>query len=63
MERTVKEKMSTFLEIESDMPQDLINAKPITTSLKDFFATSQLSQFMDQPTRYLRLHIKEEFLL
>jgi DNA-directed RNA polymerase subunit beta len=48
MERTVKEKMSTFLEIESAMPQDLINATPITTSLKDFFATSQLSQFMDQ---------------
>ncbi len=48
MERTVKEKMTTFLEIESGMPQDLINAKPITTSLKDFFATSQLSQFMDQ---------------
>ena len=40
--------MSTFLEIESAMPQDLINAKPITTSLKDSFATSQLSQFMDQ---------------
>ena len=40
--------MSTFLEIESAMPQDLINAKPITTALKDFFATSQLSQFMDQ---------------
>ena len=34
MDRTVKEKMSTFLEIESAMPQDLINAKPITTSLK-----------------------------
>ena len=40
--------MSTYLEIESAMPQDLINAKPINTSLKDFFATSQLSQFMDQ---------------
>ena len=37
-----------LFEIESAMPQDLINAKPITTSLKDFFATSQLSQFMDQ---------------
>ena len=48
MERTVKEKMSTLLEIESSMPQDLINAKPITTSFKDFFGTSQLSQFMDQ---------------
>ena len=43
MERTVKEKMSTFLEIESAMPQDLINAKPITTSLKDFFATTAFS--------------------
>ncbi len=48
MERTIKEKMSTMLEMESSMPQDLINAKPITTSFKDFFGTSQLSQFMDQ---------------
>ena len=48
MEITIKEKMSTLLEIESAMPQDLINAKPITTSFKDFFGTSQLSQFMDQ---------------
>ena len=48
MERTVKEKMSTFLEIESALPQGLINAKPITTVFKDFFGTSQLSQFMDQ---------------
>ncbi len=47
MERAIKEKMST-LDIESAMPQDLINAKPLTISLKDFFATSQLSQFMDQ---------------
>ena len=48
MERTIKEKMSTLIEIEFSMPQDLINAKPITTSFKDFFGTSQLSQFMDQ---------------
>ena len=48
MERTVKEKMSTFLEIESAMPQDLINAKPISNFIKRFFSTSQLSQFMDQ---------------
>jgi len=47
MERAIKEKMST-LEIESSMPQDLINAKPLTIALKDFFGTSQLSQFMDQ---------------
>ena len=53
--------MSTFLEIESAMPQDLINAKPITTSLKDFFATSQLSQFMDQTIHFQKLHTKGEF--
>jgi DNA-directed RNA polymerase subunit beta len=47
MERSIKEKMTT-LDIESAMPQDLINAKPLTVSLRDFFATSQLSQFMDQ---------------
>ena len=47
MERAIKEKMTT-LDIESAMPQDLINAKPLTVALKDFFATSQLSQFMDQ---------------
>ncbi len=47
MERAIKEKMTT-LDVESVMPQDLINAKPLTISLKDFFATSQLSQFMDQ---------------
>ena len=48
MERVIKEKMSTLLEVESAMPQDLINPRPITAALKDFFATSQLSQFMDQ---------------
>ena len=48
MERAIKEKMSILLEVESAMPQDLINPRPITAALKDFFATSQLSQFMDQ---------------
>ena len=48
MERAIKEKMSIFVEIESAMPQDLINPRPITAALKDFFATSALSQFMDQ---------------
>jgi len=47
MERAIKEKMTT-IDVESAMPQDLINAKPLTVALKDFFATSQLSQFMDQ---------------
>ena len=63
MERTVKEKMSTFLEIESVMPQDLINAKPITTSLKDFFATSQLSQFMDQTNPLSEITHKRSFCI
>ncbi len=48
MERVIKEKMSSLLEVESAMPQDLINPRPISAALKDFFATSQLSQFMDQ---------------
>ena len=48
MERVIKEKMSVLLEVESAMPQDLINPRPITAVMKDFFATSQLSQFMDQ---------------
>jgi len=48
MERVIKEKMSILLEVESAMPQDLINPRPITSALNDFFATSQLSQFMDQ---------------
>ena len=47
MERAIKEKMTT-LDVDVCNVQDLINAKPLTVSLKDFFATSQLSQFMDQ---------------
>jgi DNA-directed RNA polymerase beta subunit len=47
MERTIKEKM-TLTELESAMPHDLINAKPVMAALKEFFGSSQLSQFMDQ---------------
>ena len=47
MERSIREKMATA-EIESLVPSDLINAKPLITSIKDFFVSSQLSQFMDQ---------------
>ena len=60
MERTIREKMSTFLEIESALPQGLINAKPISTSFKDFFSTSQLSQFMDQTNPLSEITHKEE---
>ena len=48
MERAIKERMSSANEIENLMPQDLINAKPATASLREFFGSSQLSQFMDQ---------------
>jgi DNA-directed RNA polymerase subunit beta len=47
MERAVKEKM-TLTELEEAMPHDLINAKPIMAAVKEFFGSSQLSQFMDQ---------------
>ncbi|MDO9287353.1 MAG: DNA-directed RNA polymerase subunit beta [Thermodesulfovibrionales bacterium] len=47
MERTIKEKMS-LAELETAMPHDLVNAKPVMAAVKEFFGTSQLSQFMDQ---------------
>jgi DNA-directed RNA polymerase subunit beta len=48
MERTVKEKMTVSADLTSAMPQDLINSKPVIAALKEFFGSSQLSQFMDQ---------------
>ena len=47
MERAIKERMS-LQEIDTLMPHDLINAKPVSAVVKEFFGTSQLSQFMDQ---------------
>ena len=47
MERAIKERMS-LQEIEALMPHDLINSKPVSAVVKEFFGTSQLSQFMDQ---------------
>ena len=47
MERAIKERM-TLQEVEALMPHDLINAKPVSAVVKEFFGTSQLSQFMDQ---------------
>ncbi|WWP00424.1 MAG: DNA-directed RNA polymerase subunit beta [Candidatus Dasytiphilus stammeri] len=47
VERAVKERLSLG-DIDNIMPQDMINAKPISAALKDFFCSSQLSQFMDQ---------------
>ncbi len=48
MERTIKEKMTVSSDLSSVMPQDLINSKPVIAALKEFFGSSQLSQFMDQ---------------
>jgi DNA-directed RNA polymerase subunit beta len=47
MERAIRERM-TLQETEAMMPHDLVNPKPITAAIKEFFGTSQLSQFMDQ---------------
>ncbi|MGA9487114.1 MAG: DNA-directed RNA polymerase subunit beta, partial [Methylocella sp.] len=47
MERAIKERMSS-VDIDTVMPQDLINAKPAAASVREFFGSSQLSQFMDQ---------------
>ncbi len=47
MERAIKEKM-TLTELETAMPHDIINAKPVIAVIKEFFGSSQLSQFMDQ---------------
>ncbi|HEX5055179.1 MAG TPA: DNA-directed RNA polymerase subunit beta [Gammaproteobacteria bacterium] len=47
VERAVKERLS-LVENEGPMPQDLINAKPVAAAIKEFFGSSQLSQFMDQ---------------
>ncbi|MDG2354641.1 MAG: DNA-directed RNA polymerase subunit beta [Paracoccaceae bacterium] len=47
MERAIRERM-TSVEIDTVMPQDLINAKPVAASVREFFGSSQLSQFMDQ---------------
>jgi DNA-directed RNA polymerase subunit beta len=48
MERAIKEKMSIQQDMGTVMPKDLVNAKPVTASVREFFGSSQLSQFMDQ---------------
>jgi len=48
MERAIKERMSISQEIDTLMPHDLINAKPVSAVVKEYFGSSQLSQFMDQ---------------
>src|SRR6201993_472213 len=48
MERAIKEKMSVYQEMSTPMPHDLVNAKPVMAAIREFFGSSQLSQFMDQ---------------
>src|SRR5215213_3092610 len=48
MERAIKEKMSIQQDMFTTMPRDLVNAKPVTAAVREFFGSSQLSQFMDQ---------------
>jgi DNA-directed RNA polymerase subunit beta len=48
MERVIKEKMSVYQEMSTAMPHDLVNAKPVMAAIREFFGSSQLSQFMDQ---------------
>ncbi len=48
MERAIREKMNVYQEMTTAMPRDLINAKPVTAAVREFFGASQLSQFMEQ---------------
>ena len=48
MERGIRERMNVSQELETLMPDDLINAKPVSAVIKEYFGSSQLSQFMDQ---------------
>jgi len=48
MERAIKEKMAVYQEMSTAMPHDLVNAKPVMAAIREFFGSSQLSQFMDQ---------------
>src|SRR3954466_13707108 len=48
MERAIMEQMSVYQEMSTAMPHDLVNAKPVMAAIREFFGSSQLSQFMDQ---------------
>ena len=52
MERVIKERM-TVQDMEAITPQALVNIRPVSAAIKEFFGSSQLSQFMDQTTHYL----------
>ena len=58
MERVIKERM-TIQDIDVVTPQALINIRPVTAAIKEFFGSSQLSQFMDQTNPWQSLPIRE----
>ena len=49
MDRVVRERMQTIPDITAASPKDIVNTRPISTAIKEFFGSSQLSQFLDQP--------------
>ena len=61
MERAIKEKMSVYQELTTAMPHDLINAKPVMAAIREFFGSSQLSQFMDQTNPLSEITHKRRF--
>ncbi|MCU5753553.1 DNA-directed RNA polymerase subunit beta [Lactococcus lactis] len=61
MERVIRERMSSSSENENITPQGLINIRPVTASIKEFFGSSQLSQFMDQHNPLSELSHKRRF--
>ena len=61
VERAVKERLSLG-DLDNTTPQDLINAKPISAAIKEFFGSSQLSQFMDQNNPLIRSNAQASYL-
>ena len=60
LERVIKEKMSSAQDTSELTPQNLINIRPVTSAIKEFFGSSQLSQFMDQPNPIAELTHKRK---
>ena len=60
LERVIKERMSSAQDISELTPQNLINIRPVTSAIKEFFGSSQLSQFMDQPNPIAELTHKRK---
>ena len=61
MERVVKERM-TIQDQEAITPQMLINIRPVAAAIKEFFGSSQLSQFMDQNKSIIRINSQEKII-